>query len=68
MEEICRAVGLRLGGSAESVPPEVADQLARREAARAAKDFVTADAIRDQLARDGWVIEDGPAGATPRRA
>ncbi|HVX19581.1 MAG TPA: cysteine--tRNA ligase [Acidimicrobiales bacterium] len=68
VEEICRAVGLRLGGSAESVPPEVADQLARREAARAAKDFVTADAIRDQLARDGWVIEDGPTGATPRRA
>ncbi|MDR2454925.1 MAG: cysteine--tRNA ligase [Bifidobacteriaceae bacterium] len=37
-------------------------QLAARSAARAARDFATADAIRDQLARAGVQVEDSPAG------
>jgi cysteinyl-tRNA synthetase len=36
--------------------------LDQREAARARKDWPTADAIRDQLAQSGLVIEDGPQG------
>lgn len=42
--------------------------LAERAAARKAKDFARADAIRDALAARGVVIEDGPAGATWRKA
>ena len=42
--------------------------LAERDAARKARDFARADAIRDALAGEGVVIEDGPSGATWRRA
>ncbi len=35
-----------------------------REAARAAKDFATADARRDQLAELGWQVRDTPDGPT----
>ena len=36
--------------------------LLQREAARARKDFVASDAIREQLAQAGVVVEDTPAG------
>lgn len=36
--------------------------LEQREAARARKDWATADAIRDQLTQSGLVIEDSPSG------
>ncbi|MGE0408500.1 MAG: cysteine--tRNA ligase [Amphiplicatus sp.] len=41
--------------------------LAERAAARKAKDFATADRIRDELSAKGVLIEDGPEGATWRR-
>ncbi|MBB1246628.1 cysteine--tRNA ligase [Streptomyces durbertensis] len=46
---------------------DVVDSLVRlvleqRQAARARKDYATADAIRDELQRSGLVIEDTPAG------
>jgi cysteinyl-tRNA synthetase len=36
--------------------------LEQRQAARARRDYATADAIRDQLQRSGLVIEDTPSG------
>ena len=42
----------------------VQDSLVRRSAARAAKDWAAADAIRDALTEAGVVVEDGPAGST----
>jgi cysteinyl-tRNA synthetase len=41
--------------------------IAQRNEARAAKDFQKADAIRDELAEAGVIIEDGPGGTTWRR-
>lgn len=38
--------------------------LSQRQEARAAKDYATADAIRDQLKAAGLEIEDGPQGST----
>jgi cysteinyl-tRNA synthetase len=37
--------------------------LARRDAARAAKDWTEADRLRDVLREQGWEVRDGPAGA-----
>ena len=48
-----------LHGVVDTLVRMVLDQ---REAARARKDWPTADAIRDQLGQSGLVIEDGPQG------
>jgi cysteinyl-tRNA synthetase len=42
--------------------PLVEQLLANRQAARAARDFATADAIRDRFAAAGIVVEDRPDG------
>jgi len=47
---------------------EIDRRVAERTEARAARDFATADAIRDELAAAGVVIEDTADGATWHRA
>jgi cysteinyl-tRNA synthetase len=47
--------------------PVIDAKVAEREAARAAKDFATADRIRDELAAGGIELIDGPSGPTWRR-
>ncbi len=44
------------------------EMIEKRNAARSAKDFATADALRDELVAAGIQIEDGPGGTTWRRA
>ena len=39
-----------------------------RAAAKAARDFITSDRIRNELAAEGILLEDGPAGTSWRRA
>jgi cysteinyl-tRNA synthetase len=49
------------------VPAEINALLEARQAARKAKDFKRADAIRDELKSKGWIIEDTPKGARVKR-
>ena len=58
-----------VGGEASDGPTsdEIDALLVKRAEARKAKDFATSDKIRDDLAAQGIVIEDGPDGATWRR-
>jgi len=53
-------------GMKDEVAPKVEVLLAERENARKAKDWARADDIRDELAKMGVVVEDGPNGATWR--
>ena len=68
--EIAGALGLELddGSEADEAPAEVLAKVADRTEAKAAKDFALADALRDELLADGWIIEDSAAGPTVRRS
>jgi cysteinyl-tRNA synthetase len=46
----------------EQPPAEILELAARREQARAARDFETADRLRDELSRAGWEMRDAPGG------
>ena len=58
---------LGVGKAEEEAPAEFIALLEERGAARKAKDFARADAIRDELTAQGWVIEDTPNGARLKR-
>jgi cysteinyl-tRNA synthetase len=49
------------------VPAEIIALVEARQAARKARDFNRADALRDELKAKGWVIEDTPKGARAKR-
>ena len=63
--EICEAVGLRLRAAAD-VSDDVRDRARDLDAARASRDFVTADAIRGALQDEGWIVETTKEGTTVR--
>ena len=56
VREIAGAFGLELGRAGD-VPADVLEQAAALDAARAAKDYAAADAIRAELQADGWIVE-----------
>jgi cysteinyl-tRNA synthetase len=66
VRSICAAFGLDLK-QASDVPAETLRMAAELDAARAAKDFATADALRAALQADGWIVETNKAGTTVRR-
>jgi len=54
------------GEASDELKAQIEDLLAKRLAARTAKDWAAADAIRAELDALGVVVMDGPAGATWR--
>jgi len=59
--QVDSVLGVGIQGGAE-VPAEIVALANERTAAKAAKDFKRADAIRAELKAKGWVIEDTPKG------
>jgi cysteinyl-tRNA synthetase len=66
VHEIAGAVGLRLGSQTE-VDADALERANALDAARAAKDFATADALRAALQADGWTVETTRDGTSLRR-
>jgi len=64
---LAAALGLDFEGGASEVDPDSARLVAERDAARAARDFARADALRDELTAMGWTVEDTPGGTAVRR-
>jgi cysteinyl-tRNA synthetase len=66
VREMCTAVGLVLNAG-DDVPADAAAKAAALDAARAAKDFAAADAMRAELQAAGWTVETTKTGTTLRR-
>lgn len=64
--EMCTAVGITVS-VADSVPDDVLVQAAALDAARAGRDFPTADALRAELQAAGWTVETTTSGTSVRR-
>jgi cysteinyl-tRNA synthetase len=64
-----RVLGLRLADAtdAETLPAEVAALIEQREAARATRDWATADELRETIRQRGHEIEDTPSGTRWRK-
>jgi cysteinyl-tRNA synthetase len=65
IREMCTAVGLTINEVGD-LDPEILDKARRLDAARAAKDFAAADALRDELQDAGYVVETTKEGTRVR--
>lgn len=61
-DELCSVLGLVYNFGDDSLDTEVEAMIAERTAARKARDFAKADAIRERLSEMGIVLEDTPQG------
>jgi cysteinyl-tRNA synthetase len=66
VREMTGAVGLALHSETAEVPAEIQQLAADRDAARAARDWARADALRDQIQTAGYVVEDSAEGTVVR--
>jgi cysteinyl-tRNA synthetase len=67
VREVTGAVGLVLaGGEGAVLDALTAALVARRDQARSERDWVAADAAREELVQRGWVVEDTATGTRVR--
>ncbi len=62
LDELTGVLGILRREDSQEIEPELAELIERRNAARAAKNWAEADAIRDELAAMGITIKDTPDG------
>ena len=67
VRSMCEAVGLALK-SLDTVPSAIRERVIALDAARASRDFASADSIRADLQAGGWLVETSKDGSTVRRA
>lgn len=67
LDQLNQVTGIFAPPVEDTVPREVLDRVAARQQARREKRFAEADAIRDQLLNEGWIIEDTPDGQRVKR-
>lgn len=67
LNEMAGVLGL-LRREADLVPEDVKALVEERQAAKKARDFAQADALRAQIEQMGYVVEDTPKGPKVRKA
>ena len=67
-QRIDEALGVSPPAAAPEAPAAMLALLEARQAARQAKDFKRADAVRDEIKAQGWIIEDTPKGTKLKKA
>jgi len=68
LDELCGILGLKTERAKEDLDTQVEAMIAERQAARKAKDFAKADAIRAQLLERGIILEDTREGVKWKKA
>ena len=68
IQELCGILGLKAERRQEVLDEEVEQMIRERQAARKARDFARADAIRDELLSRGIILEDTREGVKWKRA
>ncbi|HOZ46264.1 MAG TPA: cysteine--tRNA ligase [Candidatus Hydrogenedentes bacterium] len=67
LDRLDAVTGVFAGAAGASVPQDVLERVRDRQEARRHRDFAQADAIRNQLAEAGWIIEDTADGPRVKR-
>lgn len=65
---LTNVLGLLYNKGEEEIPAEVQELLEQRKAARKAKDFATADALRDKITALGYIVEETRQGTVVKKA
>ena len=61
-DELADVLGLVYNRKTDEVPAEIKELAEQRQAARKARDFAAADALRDKITELGWLLEDTKDG------
>lgn len=62
MNKIDSVLGILEANGESEIPANIVELAEKRKAAKAAKDWKAADAVRAQIASMGWTVEDTPGG------